>query len=873
LEKIEKNKTKISAIAFVLLLTFAATLVTLPTVSAHDPAWEVPTYAYLTVEPNPIGVDQTATIVYWLDKVPPTAAGTGGDRWQDITVEITAPDGSQETLGPFTSDPVGGGWTLYTPNQVGTYTFEVIFPGQVASLTGPTGLEGSASDYVGDYYLPSSATVTLTVQEDPIAFLEDTPVTDDYWTRPIEGQNTNWASIGSHWLSGSQIVGKYQPDGIAPESPHIMWTKEISFGGVVGGSFAIDGITYYDGTNYENKFMDPLIINGRLYYTLPLSDASSGGGYICVDLQTGEEIWLQDYATSPSFGQLYDYESFNQHGVIPNGYLWSTDENPFAAMFGLPAGPTTWTAYDPYTGSWLFNLTNIPSGTEVYGPNGEIMRYVLDVENNWLALWNSTAAPDLAAGLTSSDAYQWRPMGKNVDASTAYTWNVTIPELSADASIRTFIPNDMILLSTSTASFLSFGTPDPITVWAISLQEDSRGELLWTEDIAAPAGNVTRSFGPTDPTGEARVFTMFDEETISWSGYSLDDGSLLWTTDSENPWNFYSGAGGALTTSTAAYGKLYSTGYSGIVYCYDLINGTLLWEYVAEAGFAAPYGNYPLGIAAIADGKLYLTTNEHSSGSPYWKGAKMRCIDAETGEEIWTLDSHGASSYGDYGYAVADGYLVYLNLYDMQVYCIGKGPSKTTVEAPLTAVTLGSSVMIRGTVTDQSAGTEQDDMDSRFPNGVPAVSDEDMADWMEYLYMQKTMPEDVTGVTVKLTSIDPNGNYQDIGEVTTDISGSFGISWVPPVPGEYYVLAEFEGSESYGSSYATTYFVVDSASSVAASIEPEPTTPESTTPLATEFTTTASSPPFITTEVAIIAAVSVACVVGIVSFWALRKRK
>jgi hypothetical protein len=358
---------------------------------------------------------------------------------------------------------------------------------------------------------------------------------------------------------------------------------------------------------------------------------------------------------------------------------------------------------------------------------------------------------------------------------------------------------------------------------------------------------------------------MFDEETISWTGFSLDDGSELWTTESENPWNFYSGAGGALATSTCAYGKLYSTGYSGVVYCYDLTSGDLLWTYNAEAGFSTPYGAYPLGIAAVADGKLYLTTNEHSSGAPYWKGAKMRCIDAETGDEIWTLDSHGTSSYGSNGYALADGYLVYLNLYDMKVYCIGKGPSATTVSAPMTAVTLGSSVMLTGSVTDQSAGA----------TGTPAMSDEDMGEWMEYIYMQKPMPKDAQGVTVKLTAIDPNCNYQDIGTVTTDTHGNFGTSWVPPVPGEYYVLAEFEGSASYGSSSATTYFVVDEAPKAAAPMEPEPAPSASTEyePTAAEAAEPITEAPLVSTETAIIATVAVACIIGIVAFFALRKRK
>jgi hypothetical protein len=151
------------------------------------------------------------------------------------------------------------------------------------------------------------------------------------------------------------------------------------------------------------------------------------------------------------------------------------------------------------------------------------------------------------------------------------------------------------------------------------------------------------------------------------------------------------------------------------------------------------------------------------------------------------------------GAAIADGYIVTLNLYDNRIYCYGKGPSATTVTAGPKVSTLGSSVLIEGKVTDQSAGAK----------GTPAMSDEDMSAWMEYMYMQQAMPANAQGVKVKLYSIDPNGNYQDIGEATTDISGNFGVSWVPPVPGDYFLMAEFEGTASYGSSYATTYFTVD----------------------------------------------------------------
>ena len=74
------NKIKIVTIALVLMLTFTIASVALPMVSAHEPAWEIPTYSYVYVAPSPIGVGQTAHVVFWLDKIPPTAAGAGGDR-------------------------------------------------------------------------------------------------------------------------------------------------------------------------------------------------------------------------------------------------------------------------------------------------------------------------------------------------------------------------------------------------------------------------------------------------------------------------------------------------------------------------------------------------------------------------------------------------------------------------------------------------------------------------------------------------------------------------------------------------------------------------------------------------------------------------
>ena len=139
--------------------------------------------------------------------------------------------------------------------------------------------------------------------------------------------------------------------------------------------------------------------------------------------------------------------------------------------------------------------------------------------------------------------------------------------------------------------------------------------------------------------------------------------------------------------------------------------------------------------------------------------------------------------------------------------------------------------------------------------------------------MQKPCPEDAEGVEVVLTTLDPNGNTYEIGRATSSLSGVFGCAFTPEVPGLYKIIATFEGSDSYYSSYAETYINVEEAPSPAQPIEPEPAAPDlaALQPSQPEPTASAEAE-LITTEAAIIAAVAVA-IVSVVAFWALRKRK
>jgi hypothetical protein len=850
------NKT-LYTVALILLLAFSGSIVFLPTVGAHTPPQTWPTFAYLAISPNPVGVGQSVYVVMWISPNPPTAMGLAGDRWRDMKLTVTTPSGDVKTVGTYDSDPTGSTYAVFTPDQIGSYKFELDYAGQVMSLVGPTGIPVNPADlvsrggdvYVNDTFLGSSAVADLSVQQQQITPISSTPLPTSFWTRPIYGQNSAWASIASNWLAGSQIggTGNVWQAGAGPSSAHIMWTMPIETGGIVGGNtgaytYTISDIAYYSGGAYEGRFTKAMIIDGKLFYTDPLGHSLNGGGYTAVDLTTGEVVWHSDDIaitvgnTStgapntilvPSFGQVFDYESQNQHGVV-GGILW--------AVTG-----STWSAYDSFTGKWLYNLTNVPSGTEKYADMGEIVRYILNYDakthTGSIALWNDTqhnvglelVDPEGGAG---TNAYQWRPNGKSVDMSNAYTWNVTF---SADLSgvsapsIVNVIPGDIILGTSTNFALLGrfSGTPDPYTMWAISDKPETRGQLLWIKNYSAPEGGVSRRIPAGNPIDTVnRVFFTQDVETFAWEGYSLDTGAQLWgpVIGNTNSFSYYGSGRGGGQVGFTAYGNLYTQGYGGEICCFNGKTGDLLWKFNnTNSGIETPWGNYPIFIAAIADGKVYAFDNEHSPNYPLYKGEKIYCIDAYSGDEVFSMLSWAGQTggAGDSTAILADGYFVYYNYYDNSLYCVGKGPSAATVTASPKVSTQGNTILIEGTVTDVSAGAKQLVQDGKF-NVVPAVSDQSQASWMEYLYMQQPKPSGVTGISVHLTATDPNGNFQDIGYVSSDSSGMFKKMWTPPVEGEYTIVASFDGSNSYYGSSAETALGVQKAAS-AVVVSPSPT--------------------------------------------------
>jgi len=913
--QIAKNKTMATMLALILMLTIAFTFAALPTANA---AWDtstaaavaagmkwdfpdatnynasttrllfwdrfqdkMPQWVFIIPTPNPVGVGQPMTFIFFNPQVP---GGVAPLTTYLYTIDITSPTGKKETLpvpgsamsytmsivdNKFQADATGSSWTSWTPTEVGNYTVTV----KLWPYTWTTYATATDRNYYGVSILGDTYTVTLVVQQEPVIPVgwTPTPLPTEYWTRPIEAQNTEWYKVASFWFNNAHDTdnpvsnNRYQRDGVGPNSGHILWTKQTEDGGLVGGgNFSVAGETFNAGHQYQTRFSNQIIMYGRLYYQEPIAWSGSGGRTVCVDLRTGEEIWANTtMSAQPSFGYYYDWDDMNQHGVVNPGWLFSSN-------FGTQIHPR-------YGTSTTLNITNVPGGTEVIGPKGESLRYSLANAGNstnpaWrLTQWNSTkvfisqSSGKIPAncpitperpGSTYWNGSMWvsssvrTAQGYASVTTPAYDWNISVPINFANTpSIRCIQYNDVLLGSNgSLISAPSYTGSESSSWWAISLKPATLGQVLWgPKTIAQIETKLNENLIWDNPGAGEGVFVFERTPSLTWVGYSMYTGEKLWDTydtaypESDfNPFGYYATSSGYHEVAfSIAFGKLFSAGYTGAVFCYDLYNGSLLWTYEAPTNMEK-FEYYTLMIGTLADGKIYLGTHEHSADTPLFKGNRIRCLNVTTGEEIWTMLGWA----NPYTMAIADGTLIYWNNYDHQVYAVAKGPSALTVEAPMAAITQGSSLVIRGTVTDVSAGTKQNEQAARFPNGVPAVSDASMGDWMAYVYMQKPRPANATGVEVSLDTVDPNGNWIHIGTATSDASGSFSYQWTPDVPGKYTVIATFAGSGAYYASYAETAIGVDEA-------PPAPAAPEPPAPLPPYETYT------IGTGVAIIIAVAI----------------
>jgi hypothetical protein len=822
MKKMKKNTISIAIILF-LMFAMTTSLVAIPATTAQDATRA--TYSYIGATPNPIGVGQETLLHVGITQ----QLSIVGMGWEGLSVTITRPDGTTETLRDITTDATGGTGRIYVPTMEGNYTLQTHFPEQVTE-TGKT----TPGTPMGTRMLAStSEPLTLIVQAEPLPTWPTIPLPTEYWTRPIDAQLYEWHAISGNWVQAPpNLYAPYNDD--APETAHILWAKQLAVGGLAGGLMGRDNLphSFECGDAYQPKFGgifgagDPVIIGGVLYYNRyeTRGQPYAGDVDVCaVDLRTGKELWCKPLigrtGTSTGatvaaanrvidevseqfpdgigrrliFGQVFYWDSYNYHGVY--GLLWTVTG-------------TTWMAFDVHTGRWIYTITNVPSGTTIRGVNGELLVYQANIAQGTMALWNSSNLVSLEGN--------WNPHGNIYNASgvtaagalaagpaRAWEWNITIPT-GLQGSIREVKLGNKVVGQSITL--------DSVTTWAFSLQPGQEGRLLYNEAWQAPtewaAGNLTIGAGPINT--DAGVATVISKEQRQRYSFSTETGKYLWVTEPENylgMWDTYG------RTGVIAYDKLFTAGMGGIIYCYDIKTGERLWTYEAEDPLNEILWsqNWPQRAVIITDGKIYLAHDEHSPIDPKPRGAPFICLDVETGDLIWRADGLFRSTEWGGKALIGDSIIATMDTYDQRIYAIGKGPSATIVTAPDTGVPLGTSVLVSGTVTDVSPGTEDYALRARFPNGVPAVADESMSEWMLHVYKQFPTPADVIGVEVVVSVLDPNNNYYEVGTTTANSNGFFSVNFEPEVPGKYSIVATFEGSRAYYGSFAETAVFVEEA--------------------------------------------------------------
>jgi hypothetical protein len=904
-----KNKKIAMIFTVCLMLSMSVAPMLIPQAGAHTPPIQIPTLAYINVGPNPVGVGQQVNVGFWLNQPPPDAVGPFGDRWMGMTVKVTSPNGTVTTLGPFTSDDTGGTHTNFVPSQTGTYSFQMFYPGQVLAGNNPSpALTSVAAAFINDTYMASNSVIaTLTVQSAPVGGLSGAPLPTNYWTTPINALNVNnWYVLGGASLftngystsGGGQynVSSNYNPYTTAPMSAHILWTKPEAFGGVLGGQYG--GTTtygnYYSTSQYEKKF-DQIVINGYLYYTQFPGSSTTPVANLCVDLYNGQVVWSDDSTNygggSPAqtaltatglvtpfiYGQVLDFVAPNQYGGL--AYLWTT-----GTPAGIVSSGTTFNMFDAMTGRYILSIVNGTGMTMTFDSSGDLVGYYLNntagtqmidgpissatgparvvstINGPSLNEWNSTQCIMAGAWAASASGWEWRPPQNGlIDFSLGLMWRtpavtnisgVPIPAYTTSPGGIRCINSGVIVLAAFApggASYFQAG------FGCYSGYDINTGQLLWSENITMYPYTENGNTG-SGSVGDG-VWTIPSHQNGEIQGYSLTTGQLPWT-DNLTPFDAYDSVGGYF--ANLAGNTLYLAGFGGDIWSINMLNGTVNWYtnttmLMGSSAYNSPYGVWPLwgfSQGGIAGGLLFVEEG-HEYSPPLFLGAQQLAINTTNGKLVWSVDAFDVDSHP----VTAYGVMTSLNAYDNQIYAYGQGPTATTISAPQVGISTATPITITGTVMDISAGAKQDAVAGNFPNGLPAISDASMSQFMEAVYMQQQMPSNITGVPVTLSVLDSNGNNRVIGTTTTNSLGTYSYTWTPDVSGNYTVYATFAGSNSYYPSSASTGFY---ASTPAQTVAPAPLA--------------STQPTGMYIALAAVAIIIVVAIVGVVLFIAIRKR-
>ena len=713
-------------IAMLLVISMGTTMVFLPTASAHTPAQNLPTNAYVEALPSTVGLGQSTLIYMWLNRVygyypagEPTgsinyAAVNNNYRFHNYKLTITDPNGVNTTQTFDTiMDTTSSQSYSFTPTIAGNYILTFNFPGQAINDYP----HSAVTTMINDTYLPSSSTTTLTVQQNPIVTYPDSyPLPTEFWTRPIYGENQFWFTISNNWLGTGQpgyggFVASYNAGGngaqffagdtVGPLTSHIMWTKVMGnqVGGVVGGNdFSIAGNAWFEGSAYNQRYQNPIIVNGKIYYNDPISFTGSNAGPLnCVDLRTGQLIWSRSDLPTISFALVWDHEDPNQHGVFPA--ILATAN--FARLF------------DASTGNPLFNVTGVPTASYyqlTLGPSGEQLRTVMQnlgnttnpnyvlAEWNSTKLWNFGTNPYTGGSLLSPSIINATvPGNANVQGllsvpigltGTSMTFSNYSTALGTTSSVTVpYLSNTLVAGTGATA--VNYGLPSIVVNGGVLNSTDAQNRFDWNVSInwrnqmalnlqtPTVIGIIPNDMmlceNGTLPSQGATFMGSLSFVPYTYFAVSLKPatlGQILWMKNYDPPTNNITVLEAGFDSVNRVFVEDLRETQTFVGYSMD--TGAKLWTTQPQDNMDY-YGSQASGSLAntFADGKLF---------SAAYAGI-VYCYDTATGNRLWTYGNGGTGNSTDSGFQAPGHYPTFVNaIANGVVYTVS---SEHTIEMPI----------------------------------------------------------------------------------------------------------------------------------------------------------------------------------------------
>jgi outer membrane protein assembly factor BamB len=484
---------------------------------------------------------------------------------------------------------------------------------------------------------------------------------------------------------GDGIASQHNTPGPAPNKPTIAWSLQMAGYGL-------------EHADWEDELFGPTPMNktGEIGHVIR---ALSGFGDATPDICVGGNVLIGSVKgtivgwTGSFFGvqipQWAEGETYwlnaldAQTGTVkwsiqkPDGCDGDDEARPIdpeGTMFRLDYG-SGWVVFDSLTGQELFTVDPHPTGDFMF-ELGQIAYDQEYSENNsirWLRAWDHSA-------VLTRDGPTVRA-ASNEDSDEI--WRITFSESASDLCADT--DNGIVL----------FGSSYNPTVWAFNL---TNGDLMWEAYTPSVTRNAVYYEGKFLVHGLQRGVYCYDTIT----------GELLWKSEKGNR-AYYGNSGCVGDGMFFAHVIDTPTGWTG---CWDVDTGELLWR--VPAYYTIGYFSHRYG-----DGKLYgILMDARGAGgeeiedyNPYPDLSNERfelsaCIDAATGEIIWTMPFQLGHNRGcSAGSFRSDVFMAYGNMYVERfcvLYCISDQASAAWTH-------------YRGTPTQNAVSTERGPTDLSEP--------------------------------------------------------------------------------------------------------------------------------------------------------------